>query len=135
MPMTAKLKTKIPEIVANLGPERELLARASVERMEITARAHCPKDTGSLDETIAAVQDHRRGDRGWALIAGDTSGGYTGRSNRSEGKVDYAMVQEFGGAHSPAHPFIRPAVQQEIAIAPGQMLKQLWAFYNRFKVS
>lgn len=62
---------------------------------ELSAKEHCPVDTGNLRRSITheVVSDGRG-----VLVRIGTN-------------VDYAIYQELGTRNHPAHPFLRPALE------------------------
>lgn len=87
--------SRIPMISAELLPRLEAAAGEAAEAIARTAKERVPVDTGRLRDAIHVEHD----DGGFAVIAGDND-------------VFYGHIVEHGGVHSPAHPFMIPALEQ-----------------------
>jgi HK97 gp10 family phage protein len=68
--------------------------------VEQRARAGAPVDTGALANSIRATRE------GVEVLVGPNVG-------------VYAAVQEYGSAHTPAHPYLRPALDYSDTVVTG----------------
>lgn len=91
------------DIEARLRESWQPLTERIGQQVEDAARLHCPRDTGSLADSI---EHHAEG--------GDIIVSASGNDERS-----YARWVEMGhrttaGGYVPAEPFLRPAIYQEL---------------------
>ncbi len=83
------------------GQFMERCMERSADRIKTAAQANAPKHTLLLHDNIEAR----------ALVVGDTAVIEVGVSLE---KVPYAGYQEFGTSRNPAHPYLRPALDENL---------------------
>lgn len=88
-------RSRIPQITAKLVAEMKTAENAGADLIAQRAKGRVPVDTGKLRDAIHVEHD----DNGAAVIAGDTD-------------VFYGHIVEHGGARTPAHPFLIPALEE-----------------------
>lgn len=93
--MPATLKSRFPEITAELRPRVSAAVKAAAEGIENGAKERVPVDTGALRD---AIHVERQGVAEYAVIAGDSA-------------AWYGMLVEHGTTHNPPHPFLIPAAE------------------------
>jgi HK97 gp10 family phage protein len=89
------LKSRLPMIAASLTPRARLTAKAAAELIEHRAKDRVPVRTGRLRDAIHTEPI----DDGTAVVAGTT-------------EVFYGHMVEHGTAHTSAHPFLIPALEE-----------------------
>lgn len=93
----------------------------AAERIVARAKAKCPVDTGRLRDSIRIFPKSVPGGRGVSI---GTSEGHLGSD------VHYAFFVEYGTSKMAAHPFLRPALDEEqfewISQQVKQGLEDLW---------
>jgi HK97 gp10 family phage protein len=98
--MPVMLRSRFPEIEAELGPEVDDAIRDAAHQIAANARLRVPVLTGALRESIHA---ERRSPDEYAVTAGSR-------------RVFYARFVEFGSARGVApHPFLTPAAEMQRA--------------------
>lgn len=93
--MAATLKSRFPEIAAELRPRVSAAVKAAAEGIEEGAKSRVPVDTGALRD---AIHTERRAVAEYAVVAADD-------------EVWYGMLVEHGTTHNPPHPFLVPAAE------------------------
>lgn len=88
------LKSRLPKIAAEMEGRLTAALRAGAELVEAEAKARVPVASGDLRNSIHVEQD---GDD-IRVIAGDDS-------------VFYGHLVEFGTSHTPARPYLIPALE------------------------
>lgn len=89
------LKSRFPEIEAELRPRISAAVKAAAEGIEHGAKERAPVDTGALR---SAIHTERRGPAEYAVVAGDS-------------QAWYGMLVEHGTSQNPPHPFLVPAAE------------------------
>lgn len=89
------LKSRIPQIAAQLAVTMDGVARAGAEVIENGAKVRVHVRSGALRH---AIHVERQGRGKYAVLAGDS-------------EAFYGHMEEFGTAHSPPHPFLVPATE------------------------
>lgn len=87
------LKSRFPQIIAELPVLMDMVARGAAELVEQRAKERVPVGTGRLRD---AIHTERQDLGEYAVIAGDR-------------KAFYGHIVEHGGVHTPAQPFLVPA--------------------------
>lgn len=87
--------SRLPAIAAELLPRLEVAAGEAAELISQAAKERVPVDTGDLRDAIHV----EHGDDGFEVIAGNSD-------------VFYGHIVEHGGVHTPAQPFMIPALEQ-----------------------
>ena len=95
MPNRVTLRSRLPEIEAEIHPKVLAAAAVGAEAIAEAAKERVPTRTGRLKESIHV---DKRGDQ-IAVVAGGTD-------------AFYGHMIEFGTTHSPAHPFLIPATEE-----------------------
>jgi HK97 gp10 family phage protein len=93
--MAAKLKSRLPEIAAELAPKMDAVMATTARTVEAKAKARVSVDTGRLRSRIHV---ERTGIAEYMVIAGDD-------------QAFYGHIVEHGGAHTPARPFLVPSLE------------------------
>lgn len=88
------LKSRLPRIAAEMEGRVTGALRAGAELVEAEAKSRVPVDSGDLRDRIHIEQD---GDD-VLVVAGDK-------------QVFYGHLVEFGTSHTPARPFLIPALE------------------------
>ena len=96
MPTNVKVKSRFPQIAAELGPKTQASLTLSAEGIAARAKQKVPVATGSLRDAIHVEQD---GDD--VLVLG------------GDEQVWYGHLVEYGTRHVPAQPFLVPAAEEE----------------------
>jgi len=86
---------RFPEIIARLDAAAQEGAREGAKLVEDSAKQRVPRVTGKLQRAIHVEE----GVEGAYVIAGDKD-------------VFYGHMVEHGTRHSPAHPFLLPALEE-----------------------
>jgi HK97 gp10 family phage protein len=89
-------KSRLPQIAAELAGRMDAVTKTTAEIVEQRAKDRVPVATGKLKN---AIHIEREGVGEHMVIAGDTD-------------AFYGHIVEHGGAHTPARPFLTPAVEQ-----------------------
>jgi HK97 gp10 family phage protein len=89
-----KSYNRIPQIVATLEPKLRTALRLGAEGIARDAQGRVHVDSGDLRNSIHVEE----GDGGFYVVGGDDD-------------VFYGIFEEFGTTHSPAHPFLVPALE------------------------
>jgi HK97 gp10 family phage protein len=90
------LRSRIPQIAAELGPQTRAAQALAAELVVARARQRVPVATGRLRDAIHVEED----ETGVHVVAGDQ-------------RVFYGHLVEHGGAvNRPAHPFLIPALEE-----------------------
>lgn len=90
------LNSRLPRITASLRPKLEAIIERTAEKVAEDARARAPVQSGALRDAIH-VED--KGDLTVHVVAGDNT-------------AFYGHMVEYGTSHSPAHPFLIPALEE-----------------------
>lgn len=94
------LRSRIPQIIEELQPEMLAAVQTAADLVEARAKDLVPVDTGRLRNAIHVAYDIHRGELvGAAVVAGNN-------------KAFYGHIVEHGGANTPPHPFLVPALEQ-----------------------
>lgn len=93
--MPATVKSRFPQIAAELKPRIDLAVRKTAGRVAREAKYRVPVRTGKLRE---AIHVERRGPAKYEVKAGDDD-------------VWYGHLVEHGTSHSSPHPFLVPAAE------------------------
>ena len=80
-----------------LDADALIIARATGELVVGVAKSLAPVDTDALQQDIKVVDSGIDGKGAWVDVGT---------------REPYALYQEFGTSHNPAHPFMRPAIAQ-----------------------
>ena len=88
--------SKLPRIAASLVPKLDAAAASAAEIVAGRARDRVPVNTGRLRDAIHVERD---GVSTYAVVAGDT-------------EAFYGHIVEHGSVHTPAHPFLVPALEE-----------------------
>lgn len=107
--MPTTLKSRLPEIAAELRPRVGNAVRLGAERIKESARDRVPVHTGKLRD---GIEIDRRGPTEYAVVAGDRD-------------VFYGHLVEFGTSHSAAHPFLVPAAEQNRQVVERLVIEAL----------
>ena len=86
------LENRIPKIIQGMEGKADAIVRKAALDIQAEAMRRAPVDTGTLRASIQARRVKRAH---WRVSVG----------------VHYGIYQEYGTVHSPAHPFMRPAVR------------------------
>lgn len=97
--MSVKYESRFPQITRELRPKVSRGTRAGAELIVQAAKSRVPVRSGALRD---AIHIDFRGDADYAVVAGDHN-------------AFYGHMVEFGTTHSPAHPFLVPAVEERKA--------------------
>lgn len=97
--MAATLKSRLPQIAAELRPRVNEAVEAGAEIIAERARARVPDAPPQGQGLIAAIHVEDAGSSGYSVLAGDA-------------EVFYGHMVEFGTSHSAAHPFLIPAAEE-----------------------
>lgn len=89
-------KSRLPHIADQIGAHMDAVVKTAAELIEQRAKARAPVHTGRLRD---AIHVERTGIGEYAVIAGDKT-------------AFYGNIVEHGGAHTPARPFLTPAVEE-----------------------
>jgi HK97 gp10 family phage protein len=89
------LRSRLPEIIAELGPAVEEAAAAGAELIAESAKARVPVVTGRLRDAIHVEASSE----GVYVIAGDR-------------EAFYGHIIEHGSVNAPAHPFLLPSLEE-----------------------
>lgn len=92
-----ELKSRIPEIIANLPGEIEGALKATADAIAEGAKSRVPVDSGALRDAIHVEE---------------VEGGYTVVAGSSE--AFYGHIVEHGSSRVPPRPFLIPAAESEI---------------------
>lgn len=106
------LKSRLPQIIAELPLRIDAIARAAAEAVEERAKNRVPVRSGKLRD---AIHTERQALGEYMVIAGNT-------------EAFYGHIVEHGGAHTPAQPFMVPAaedVRPEIQTIAAAALRNL----------
>lgn len=95
--MAATLKSRLPGIAASLQPRVSAAVKEGAERIREAAQERVRVRTEELHH---AIHTEHVGPAAYAVVAGDDD-------------AFYGHMLEFGTAHSPAFPFLVPAVEAE----------------------
>ena len=97
--MSVKFTSHVGEIKRNVEQNMKFAAEIIGGMAEGYAKGYAPVDTGNLRNSIS----HATTDNGHTVVIGTN--------------VQYAPYQELGApnAHVPAHPFLRPAIENHIS--------------------
>lgn len=98
--MPAKLKSRIPQIIAELTPRVDLAARAGAELIERDAKIRAPDRPPIGEGLVEAIHVQRDRVGSYYVVAGDD-------------EHWYGHLQEFGTTHHAPQPFLIPAFEQE----------------------
>lgn len=97
--MAASLKSRLPEIVAELRPRVGAAVKSGAELVSERASAKAPDRTPYGAGLVATIQAERRGPAEYAVVAGDED-------------VFYGHFIEFGTTKATAQPFLIPALEE-----------------------
>jgi HK97 gp10 family phage protein len=103
------LRSRFPEIEAELRPRLGEAVRLAAEAVEQAAKARVPVATGKLRNSI---HTEMRGLDEAVVLAGD-------------GDVFYGHMVEHGTVHSPPRPFLVPAMEESRAAAVALAVRAL----------
>lgn len=104
--------SRLPKIEAELAAMRDMLPRQAAEIIKRKAKDRVAVDTGRLQ---AAIHIEKEGVGEYAVVAGDN-------------EAFYGHIVEHGGAHTPARPFLVPALEEsleELAALTAAALRRL----------
>jgi HK97 gp10 family phage protein len=110
--LEAKLKTLGPRVARNVGARA---LRAGAKPIVVAAKEAVPVRTGKLKKSIRNASSKPPSRDALEIAIGV-------RPTRSR----IAHLIEFGTDHSPAQPFLRPALDQKAAEAIDAMKQRLW---------
>jgi HK97 gp10 family phage protein len=103
------LKSRIPAIAAEIPLKMDAVAAAAATMISQRAKDRVPVASGKLRD---AIHVERRGVSDYAVVAGDR-------------EAFYGHIVEHGGAHTPARPFMTPALEDSrdeiLAMATGAL--------------
>lgn len=105
------LKSRLPQIAAQLEARTLAAVQAGADLVESDAKGRVPVASGDLRNSI---HTERQGDD-VAVVAGDS-------------RVFYGHLVEFGTSHTPARPFLIPALEskrEEIVTMVAATLKRV----------
>lgn len=103
------LKSRFPEIEAELKPKVDLAVREAAHLIAESAKGRVPVATGRLR---ASIHVDRQGPLHYSVIAGDAD-------------VFYGHMVEHGTTNTPARPFMVPAVEEHRTTAVALVGKAL----------
>jgi HK97 gp10 family phage protein len=89
------LRSRLPQIAAQLGARLDIATRAGAEIIAAQAKTRAPTNTGTLRDSIHV---EREGAAEYAVIAGDDD-------------VFYGHLVEHGTSHTAPRPFLIPATE------------------------
>jgi HK97 gp10 family phage protein len=116
--MSFTLTSKIPQLTAQIKRDARALVVKTAARIETTARL------SMAEPKSGQVYKHRGKDHQAAapgespavrdgFLSSSIQAEQTGEASAVVGSnMEYAAVQEFGGANMPAHPFLGPAFEE-----------------------
>lgn len=93
--MPARLRSRFPQIAAELKPRLDAALKETAEQIAEDAKSRVPVDTGKLRDAIHVERD---GLAEYRVVAGDD-------------EAFYGHFVEWGGAHNAPHPFLVPAAE------------------------
>lgn len=99
--MSATLKSRLPEIVAELRPRVSAAVKEASEHVADEAKMRVPVDTGDLRD---AIHVERGGPATYSVLAGDSD-------------AFYGHMVEFGTSRTAPRPFMVPAAEASRAVA------------------
>jgi HK97 gp10 family phage protein len=102
-------KSNIPAISAGLAVKVDAATAAAAKQIAEDAKSRVPVLSGRLRD---AIHTERVGPAAYAVVAG-------------RGDVFYGHIVEHGGAHTPARPFLLPALEERRADAIGMISRAL----------
>lgn len=91
------LKSRFPQIVAELNPRMDIATKTTAEAIAEDAKSRAPALTGALRD---AIHVERSKLAEYRVVAGNT-------------EVFYGHMVEHGTSHSPPHPFLVPAAEAQ----------------------
>lgn len=94
--MSVTLKSRLPEIAAELQTRISAGTKAGAEIIEAKAKERVPVLSGRLRDSI---HTEFQGSGDWNVVAGSRD-------------VFYGHMIEFGTTRAPAHPFLVPALEE-----------------------
>lgn len=92
------LTSRLPQIAASLPSRMKAVAEAGAEKIAEDAKARVHVDSGALRDAIHVDSQPE----GVYVVAGDTD-------------AFYGHLEEFGSSHSAPHPFLVPALEENVA--------------------
>lgn len=96
--MGATLKSRLPQIAAELRPRVSAAVKAGAELVAADASDRAPDAPPYGQGLVQAIHAERAGPAEYAVVAGDDD-------------VFYGHLVEFGTVHSAAQPFLIPAME------------------------
>ena len=96
--MPATLKSRLPQIIAEMEPEISGAMRVGAELIEGRAKERVP-DAPPVGEGLVAAIHVEEADDGYSVVAGDS-------------KHFYGHFLEYGTKRAAAHPFLVPAKEE-----------------------
>jgi HK97 gp10 family phage protein len=111
----ARLKSRIPEIIAELNPAVSSALETAADLVEARAKDRVPVDTGRLRDAIHTAYSVEKGRILAWVVAGNN-------------EAWYGHIVEHGGAHTPPHPFLVPSLEdsrQEIERDVAEVVKRV----------
>lgn len=98
------LKSRLPEIAAELRPRVSAAVKETAEVVAAEARARVPVDSGDLKDSITVT---RKEAAGYSVNA----------EAQDDNGLYYGWFQEFGTRYDPPQPFLIPALEANHATA------------------
>ena len=95
--MSVTLKSRLPQIAAELRPRVSAAVKDSAEQVAEAAKARVPVDTGRLRD---AIHVERKGPAEYAVVAGDN-------------QAWYGHLIEHGTTRQPPRPFLVPTLEEQ----------------------
>jgi HK97 gp10 family phage protein len=90
-------QSRLPRIVADLNPKVDAICAGGANLIKDGAKNRVPVRTSRLHDAIHV--EHDDGGSEWAVVAGND-------------EVFYGHIVEHGSTHTPAHPFMIPALEE-----------------------
>lgn len=97
--MPATLKSRFPEIIAEMRPRVGAAVKQAAEVIAEDAATKVPDPSPVAQGLIAAIRVERQAAAEYAVVAGDS-------------ETFYGHMVEFGTSHSAARPFLIPALEE-----------------------
>lgn len=89
--ISVRVHSRVPAVSAAVQAKAGLALAKAAHDIEAHAKTLAAVDTGLLKNSIRAEQEGA----GWQVVS----------------PVDYSVYQEFGTRHTPAHPYMLPALE------------------------
>jgi HK97 gp10 family phage protein len=112
--MPAKLKSRIPTVIAELTPRVDAAARAGAELVEQSAKARAPDRPPIGEGLVEAIHTEK-----------DRIGSYCVVAGGGPDEVFWGHMQEFGTTRHGPQPFLVPALEEQRERVVGLVARSL----------